>query len=93
MHALTRLGFGLKQRLIRTNIHFIHDSDNVLFVDDTLWTDLPYAHQIQLARKEYGWTRRLTEEVDYNYTVDWTNSTGTQEGNYMNSGQVQCCEV
>ena len=34
-------------------------SENVLFLDDADWVNLPYAHQIQKARKEQGWSRRL----------------------------------
>lgn len=43
---------------------FIHmsKSENVLFLNDKAWTDLPYAHEVQLAREKYLWDRRKLYE-------------------------------
>merc|ERR1711998_463273 len=62
--ALAEAGYWIPLKGDYTYDGFVHmsKSDSIIFLDDEMWTDLPYAHQIQLARKRYGWDRRLMEE-------------------------------
>ena len=55
-------------------------SPNVFFLDDEEWVDLPYAHNIQLSRKNEGWDRRLSSE----------DGVGMRTGNPDNHGTWRC---